>query len=216
MLELPADRPRAMATGERGASRVVRFPAGLTARLRELGAGEGITVFTALLTGFTALLARLSGQDDLAIGLTSAGRSRLHTEGLIGFFVNTLVARTRVMDDPSFGVLLRQTRDTVLAAQRNQDVPFERLVEELQPERVVGLSPLFQAAFTYLATPLSPVPMPGLDLELMDIDSGLAKFDLTLSVYDSEGRLNGWVEYRAGLYDPATVERWMGHLLVSL
>jgi amino acid adenylation domain-containing protein len=150
------------------------------------------------------------------VGLTSAGRSRLHTEGLIGFFVNTLVARARLEDDPPFGALLRRVRDTVLAAQRHQDVPFERLVEELQPERVAGLTPLFQAAFTYLASPLSPVPMPGLAVELLDVEVGVAKFDLTLSVYESGGLLNGWVEYRTGLFDPATVERWMGHLRVLL
>ncbi len=150
------------------------------------------------------------------MGLTSAGRSRLHTEGLIGFFVNTLVARARLEDDPPFGALLRRVRDTVLAAQKHQDVPFERLVEELQPERVAGLTPLFQAAFTYLASPLSPVPMRGLAVELLDVEVGVAKFDLTLSVYESGGRLNGWVEYRTGLFDPATVERWMGHLRVLL
>jgi amino acid adenylation domain-containing protein len=216
VLELPADRPRSAATGDRGASRVVSFPADLAARLRGLGSGEGITAFTTLLAGFTAALARLSGQDDLAVGLTSAGRNRLHTEGLIGFFVNTLVARTRMADDPPFGALLLRVRDTLLVAQKHQDVPFERLVEELQPERVAGLSPLFQAAFTYLASPLSPVPMPGLAVELMDVEVGVSKFDLTLSVYESEGRLNSWVEYRTGLFDPATVERWMGHLRTLL
>ncbi len=216
VLELPADRPRSAATGDRGASRVVSFPADLAARLRGLGVGEGITTFTALLSGFAAALARLSGQDDLAVGLTSAGRSRLHTEGLIGFFVNTLVARARLEDDPPFALLLRRMRDTLLAAQKHQDIPFERLVEELQPERVAGLSPLFQAAFTYLASPLSPVPMPGLAVELLDVEVRVAKFDLTLSVYESGGHLNGWVEYRTGLFDPATVERWMGHLRVLL
>jgi amino acid adenylation domain-containing protein len=216
VLALPADRPRSVATGDRGASRVVPLPADLAGRLRGLGSGEGITVFIALLSGFAAALARLSGQDDLGVGLTSAGRSRLHTEGLIGFFVNTLVARARLEDDPPFGVLLRRVRDTVLAAQRHQDIPFERLVEELQPERVAGLTPLFQTAFTYLASPLSPVPMRGLAVELLDVEVGVAKFDLTLSVYESGGRLNGWVEYRTGLFDPATVERWMGHLRVLL
>ncbi len=216
VLELPADRPRSPRTGDRGASRLVRFPADLAARLRGLGAGEGITAFTALLAGFATLLSRLSGQDDVAVGLTSAGRSRLHTEGLIGFFVNTLVVRNRMADDPSFAALLRQVRDTALAAQRHQDLPFERLVEDLQPERVTGLTPLFQAAFNYLANPLSQVPMPGLTLELLDFYPEVAKFDLTLAVSDTQGRLTGWVEYRTGLFDPATVDRWMGHLLTLL
>ncbi|HEY4589269.1 MAG TPA: condensation domain-containing protein, partial [Thermoanaerobaculia bacterium] len=215
VLELPADRPRSAATGFRGRSRPVSFPAGLAGRLRRLGAGEGITSFTALLAGFSALLVRLSGQDDVAVGLTSAGRDRLHTEGLIGFFVNTLVARSRAEDDPAFGALLRRVRDTVLAAQQ-QEVPFDRLVEELQPERTPGLTPLFQAALTYLASPLAAAPMPGLAVELLDVDVTVAKFDLTLSVYESDGRLSGWVEHRTGLFDPATVERWMGSLRTLL
>jgi amino acid adenylation domain-containing protein len=216
VLELPADRPRSAATGFRGISRPVSFPADLAGGLRRLSSGEGVTSFTTLLAGFTALLTRLSRQDDLAVGLTSAGRDRLHTEGLIGFFVNTLVARARVADDPSFGDLLRRTRDTVLTAQRHQDVPFDRLVEELQPERTAGLTPLFQAAFTYLASPLSRVPMAGLAVELLDVEPEVVKFDLTLSVYEADGRLHGWVEYRAGLFDPATVERWIGHLRTLL
>ncbi len=214
VLELPADRPRSAVTGDRGASRPVSFPAELPGRL--LGFGQGVTPSTVLLAGFASLLSRLSGQDDFAVGLTAAGRNRLHVEKLIGFFVNLLVARIQAADDPTFGGLVMRLRDAVLTAQAHQDIPFERLVEELQPDRAAGLSPLFQVAFTYLASPLAPLPLPGLAATLVDIDASTAKFDLTLSVYEESGRLQGWLEYRTGLFDPATIERWMGHLATLL
>ncbi len=214
VLELPVDRSRSAASGERGANRRVSFADEPIGKLR--GLGSGITSFNVLLAGFAALLSRLSGQDDVAVGLTAAGRDHRHLEELIGFFVNTLVARIRVEDDPAFGMLVERVREVVLAAQAHQDVPFERLVEELQPERAEGVTPLFQAAFTYLASPLAPVPMPGLAVKLLDVETAVAKFDLTLSVYHGEEGLSGWVEYRTGLFEPATIERWMGHLRTLL
>ncbi|HSU83361.1 MAG TPA: condensation domain-containing protein, partial [Thermoanaerobaculia bacterium] len=217
VLELPADRPRQAGGGDRGGNLRVELPAELARSLHgRLGAGGGITSFNLLLTGFAALLARLSGQDDFAIGLPTAGRNRAHAEGLIGFFVNTLVTRDQVADDPPVPALLRRLRDTALAAQNHQDVPFERLVEVLQPERVAGVSPLFQVVLNYLASPLARVPMPGLEVSLVDVELGIAKFDLTLSAYEEGGSLRGWVEYRAALFDPATVERWMGYLRALL
>jgi len=212
VLELPTDRPRSAAAGNHSGNRRVDLPAELTAGLRALGAGTGVTPFAVLLSGFVALLARLSGQDDFAVGLPSAGRNRAHAEGLIGFFVNTLVTRARLADDPPFRALLRRMRDTALAAQSHQDVPFERLVEELQPERAAGVSPFFQVLLNYMASPLSKIPLPGLTVSFVDIALGVAKFDLTLSMVEDEGGLQGWVEYRAALFDPATVERWVGHL----
>jgi amino acid adenylation domain-containing protein len=216
VLELAADRPRSAAAGDRGASRAVAFPDEAIGRLRGLALDRGITPFNLLLAGFATLLSRLSGQRDFAVGLTAAGRKRLHVEELIGFFVNTLAARIRVEDDPAFGSLVARIRDTVLAAQTHQDVPFERVVEDLQPERTVGTSPLFQVAFTYLASPLAPISMPGLTLTLVDVEATTSKFDLTLSVYEEERGLRGWVEYRSGLFDPATIERWMGNLRTLL
>jgi amino acid adenylation domain-containing protein len=216
VLELPTDRPRSTAAGNHSGNRRVELPAELAAGVRALAAGAGVTPFAVLLSGFAALLARLSGQDDFAIGLPSAGRNRAHAEGLIGFFVNTLVTRARLADDPPFRALLRRMRDTALAAQSHQDIPFERLVEELQPERAAGVSPLFQVLLNYMASPLARMPLPGLTVSFMDIELGVAKFDLTFSTVEDGGELRGWVEYRAALFDPATVERWMGHLRTLL
>ena len=214
VLELPADRPRTAGTGDRGALRPVELRAELIDPLR----GSGITPFTVLLAGYLALLARLSGQEDLAVGIPAAGRRELHAEELIGFFVNTLVVRSATGDDPGFAGLLRRVRDTVLAAQAHQDVPLDRLVEELQPERSPGVSPFFQAMFAYLANPLAPVRMPGLALELLDSETATAKYDLTLSIYDDGGgrNLRAWLEYRTSLLDPVTVDRWMEHLRTLL
>jgi amino acid adenylation domain-containing protein len=219
VLELPADRPRAAAAaagGDRGALRPVEIPAGLIEPFRRPGQGGGITPFTVLLAGYLALLARLSGQDDLAVGIPAAGRRGLETEELIGFFVNTLVVRPAAGDDPGFAALLGRVRDAVLAAQASQDVPFERLVEELQPERAAGVSPFFQVMFAYLANPLAPVTMPGIGLTLVDVETETAKYDLTLSVYDEGDRPRAWLAYRTALFDAVTVDRWMGHLRTLL
>ena len=228
VLELPADRPRLARTPraprtpqtpaaeDRGALRPVVLPAELLAPFRGAAWGSGITQFTALLAGYLALLARLSGQDDLAVGIPAAGRRGVQTEELIGFFVNTLVVRSTTGDDPGFAALLGRVRDRVLAAQSRQDVPLDRLVEELQPDRSAGLSPFFQVMFAYLANPLAPVAMPGVALTLVDVEAVTAKFDLTLSVYDEGERLRAWLEYRTSRFDAATVDRWMGHLRTLL
>jgi amino acid adenylation domain-containing protein len=215
-LELPTARPRPAFLGHRGASRSFVPAPDLTARLRALAPAEGVTLFVALLGGFTALLARLSGQCDFAVGVPSAGRDRLETEGLIGFFVNTLALRSRLEDDPPFLDLLRRTRDAVVAAQENQDVPFDRVVEELQVERDPSRSPLFQVMFAFLSVPPMTVRLPGLHAELLDIESETAKFDLTLVLREREGLLSGWMDYRTDLFDAAAVDRILGHLGVLL
>ncbi len=214
VLELPADRPRGPEAGERGALRPVEIPAGLTEPFR--GQGGGITPFTVLLAGYLALLTRLSGADDLAVGIPAAGRRGLQTEGMIGFFVNTLVVRPALEGDPGFAALLGRVRDAVLAAQAHQDVPFERLVEELQPDRAAGVSPFFQVMFAYLANPLAPAAIPGVALTLLDAGSLTAKYDLTLSIYDEGDSLRAWLEYRTALFDAATADRWAGHLRTLL
>jgi amino acid adenylation domain-containing protein len=218
-LELPVDRPRTPQTPaaeDRGALRPVAIPAELLAPFRSAAWGTGITPFTVLLGGYLALLARLSGQDDLAVGIPAAGRRGVQTEELIGFFVNTLVLRSTTGDDPGFAALLGRVRDSVLAAQGRQDVPLDRLVEELQPDRSAGLSPFFQVMFAYLANPLAPVAMPGIELTLVDVEAETAKYDLTLSVYDQGESLRAWLEYRTSRFDAATVDRWMGHLRTLL
>ncbi len=153
LLELPTDRPRPAVQSFRGAARPVRLPAGLTRQVEALGRREGATLFMVLLAGFQALLARYSGQDDLAVGTPVAGRNRVEIEGLIGFFVNTLVLRGDLAGDPSFRELLGRVRETALAAYAHQDVPFEKLVEELAPERSLAHAPLFQVMFALQNAP---------------------------------------------------------------
>jgi amino acid adenylation domain-containing protein len=209
-LDLPIDHPRPLSPGSGGASLAVDIPDDLAAVLRALGRSEGITPFMVLLGGFTVLLARLSGQEDFGVGVPTAGRSRPETQGMIGLFVNTLVLRTPLEGDPSFLDLARRVRGVAVAAQAHQDVPFDRLVEELQPERGIGstgLTPLFQVMFAYLSDPVPPLRMPGLTASLQDLAPTVAKFDLTLSIHEWEGRLRGWLTYRTGLFDEPTVRR---------
>ncbi|HSK77096.1 MAG TPA: amino acid adenylation domain-containing protein [Thermoanaerobaculia bacterium] len=216
VLELPTDRPRAAARGHRGANRPFAPSAELAVRLRALAPAEGITLFVVLLGGFTAVLSRWSGQGDVPVGVPSAGRSRVETERMIGFFVNTLVLRGRMEDDPPFVELLRRLRRTAVAAQANQDVPFDRLVEELHPHRDPGVSPLFQVMFAFLAVPPVAVRMPGLEASLLDVETRTAKFDLTLSLNERDGALSGFLEYRTELFEAATADRLLSHLTVLL
>jgi len=215
-LDLPSDHPRPLAPGPGGASRAVDIPEGLAAALRRLGRGEGITPFMVLLGGFTALLARLSGQEDFGVGVPAAGRSRPETQGMIGLFVNTLVMRTPLEGDLSFLHLARRVRGVAVAAQAHQDVPFERLVEELQPERGTGLTPLFQVMFAYLSDPVPPLRMPGLTASLQDLAPTVAKFDLTLALHEWEGRLRGWLTFRTDLFEEPTASRLVGWLRTLL
>ena len=211
VLELPSDRPRPARPSSRGASRQIELPP-----LDALGRAEGLTPFVVLLAGFAALLARLSGQDDFGIGVPSAGRSRAETEGMIGFFVNTLVLRPGLQSDPPFLDLARRVRDTAIAAQAHQDVPFERLVEDLQPERNPGVSPLFQVMFAFLSDPEAGLRIPGLSVSLEELTATLAKFDLGISIHEWEGRLRGWLQYRTDLFEAATIERMAGWLATLL
>jgi amino acid adenylation domain-containing protein len=216
ILELASDRPRPLHRSPRGASLRLNLPAGLVEALDALGRGEGITPFAVLLAGFAALLSRLSGQEDFGIGVPSAGRSRAETEGMIGFFVNTLVLRPGLAGDPPFLDLVRRVRDTTVAAQAHQDVPFERLVEELQPERNPAVSPLFQVLFAFLTDPEMSLRIPGLSVELVEVEATLAKFDLSLSLHEWQGSLQGWFNYRSDIFDASTVERLAGWLQTLL
>ena len=212
LLELPTDRPRPAAQSYRGATRPVRLPAGLTRQVEALGRGEGATLFMVLLAGFQALLARYSGQDDLAVGSPGAGRDRVETEGLIGFFVNTMVLRGDLAGAPTFGELLGRVRETALAAYLHQDVPFEKLVEELAPERSLAHAPLFQVMLVLQNAPVGSLEIEALRLRPMgDAGTALAKFDLTLNLSEHDGGLVGTVEYATDLLDAATVDRLVLH-----
>ncbi|MBJ6766246.1 non-ribosomal peptide synthetase, partial [Myxococcaceae bacterium JPH2] len=163
-LELPTDRPRPPTQSFRGSVRTVSWPLALWSNLSELAQREGATPFMVLLAAFQAVLSRYSGQSDVSVGSPIAGRTRTELEGLIGFFVNTLVLRARLSRDMTFRELLAQVREVTLGAYAHQDVPFEKLVEELQPERDLSRSPLFQVSLTLQNTPVSEIRLPGLSL----------------------------------------------------
>jgi non-ribosomal peptide synthetase component F/acyl carrier protein len=211
-LELPTDRPRPAVQSFRGAKQVVGLPADLTRQAKALSRREGATLFMVLLAGFQALLARYSGQEDLAVGSPVAGRNRVEIEGLIGFFVNTLVLRGDLSGEPSFAQLLGRVRETALAAQAHQDLPFERLVEELAPERSLAHTPLFQAMLVLQNAPAASLEIGDLRLGPVDVEATTAKFDLTLNLSEQGGGLLGTVDYATDLYDATTVERLILHL----
>ncbi|HSF40732.1 MAG TPA: amino acid adenylation domain-containing protein, partial [Thermoanaerobaculia bacterium] len=215
-LELPADRPRPAVQTSRGATRPARFGEAATAALRDLARSERATLFMVLLAGFEAVLARLSGQDVLAVGTPVAGRNRREVEDLIGFFVNTLVLRADLGDDPSFRELLARARRETLEAYAHQDLPFEKLVEELAPRRSLGHTPLFQAMLVLQNAPVGALELPGLALAPFHAPAGTAKFDLTLALAESGDRLVGSLEYNRDLFDPATADRLLGYLATLL
>jgi amino acid adenylation domain-containing protein/thioester reductase-like protein len=207
VLELPTDRPRGPVPRFDGAHLPFELPAVLVEALRELSRCTGTTLFMTLLAGFQALLGRCCGQEDVAVGSPIAGRNRKELEGLIGFFVNTLVLRTDLSGDPTFRELLTRVRQTCLGAYAHQDVPFEKLVEELRPDRSLVRSPLFQVLFSLQNVALPEVTIPGLEVSLLESESGTAKFDLTVALREDGGRLLGQVEYRTDLFEEATVVR---------
>ncbi|NTX38450.1 amino acid adenylation domain-containing protein, partial [Myxococcus sp. CA033] len=211
-LELPADHPRIAGASNPGAVLKVELPVGLVRMLRGFCRQEGATLFMGLLAGLQALLSRYSGQDDICVGAPVAGRTSPETEGLIGFFVNTLVLRTKLDGDPTFRELMSRVRETTLGAYSHQDVPFEKLVEALQPERQPKRSPFFEVALVLVNTPMAALESPGLRFRPLDVDSGTSKFDFTLTLSESPTGLSGMLEYRTDLYEPATAERLVAHL----
>ncbi len=213
VLDLPADRPRPAVASYRGATVPLVFGPGLVGALQKLARREGATLFMTLLAGFQALLARLTGAEDLVTGTAVAGRNRLETERLIGLFVNSLALRTGLAGDPDVRGLIARARETALGATAHQDVPFERLVEELQPERSLAQAPLFQVMLILQNTPAVALEAAGLRLRPLGEASGTAKLDLTLALEPREdGGLAGTLEYATDLFDAATLHRFAGHL----
>jgi amino acid adenylation domain-containing protein len=207
VLELPWDRPRPLMHSSRGGQRWLRLPPPLAEGLLALVRGKDATLFMVLLAGFKALLVRIGGQRDVSVGTVVAGRGHLELEGLIGFFVNTLVLRTELGGDPGFLELLSRVRATALGAYAHQELPFEKLVEELAPERSLGHGPLFQVMFD-LAHAAVEEPLPeGLALSELPIEQRTAKFDLGLGIVERGGSLAGVMEYTRDLFDPSTVDR---------
>ncbi len=215
-LELPTDRPRPPVQTYRGAALPVALSRELSAGLGALSRREEVTLFMTLLAAFQLLLARYTGQKDIVVGSPIAGRTRVETEGLIGFFVNTLVLRTDLSGDPTVRELLGRVREVTLGAYAHQEVPFEKLVEELAPRRDLSRSPLFQVMLVLQNAPLPALSLGDLKLDVLEIEQTTAKFELTLSLGETEEGLRGSLKYSTDLFDAATVERMLGHYQVLL
>jgi amino acid adenylation domain-containing protein len=215
-LDLPVDRPRPALRTWRGGHRTLRLPAGLPGLLQRRAREAGATLFMILLAAWKALFLRYTGQSEMTVGTPVAGRTHLHTESLIGFFVNTLVLRTDLAGDPTFTELAARVRRGALDAYAHQDLPFERLVEELQPDRDLNRSALFQVMLVLQNAPRESLQLAGVDLTPLESDPGAVKFDLTLTLGEEEGRLGGVLRYAAELFDGTTVERLLGHYEVLL
>ncbi|HYL05635.1 MAG TPA: condensation domain-containing protein, partial [Thermoanaerobaculia bacterium] len=207
LLELPTDRPRPAVQSYRGATRPLRLPAALTAQAQALARRQGATQFMVLLAAFQALLARTGRQEDFAVGTPIAGRNHVEIEGLIGFFVNTLVLRADLGGRPTFRTLLGRVRETALAAYMHQEVPFEKLVEELAPERNLGHPPLFQVLFVLQNALGERLGTRDLRLRPLAVAATTAKFDLTFTLVPRDGELAGGIEYATDLFDAATIDR---------
>src|SRR5690349_18248453 len=211
-LQLPTDRPRPAVPTYRGAFHEISIPRPLNDGLRALAQREGATLFMTLFAVFTVLLQRYTGQHDVVVGSYVAGRDRAELEGLIGFFINSLVLRADLSGDPSFRTLLARVREMALDAYAHQELPFEKLVEELQPERDLGRNPLFQVSFQLFSaqlegsTPGGPEGAPTIDL-----NRGMAIFDIAVNIWDGPDGLSGHVEYSTDLFEPATIARLIDH-----
>ncbi|HEY6186696.1 MAG TPA: amino acid adenylation domain-containing protein, partial [Pyrinomonadaceae bacterium] len=217
LLELPTDRPRPAVQTYHGAHDSLHFDSELTEEIKRISRQEGVTLFMTLLAAFQTLLSRYSRQQDIVVGSPIANRTRAEVEPLIGFFVNTLVLRTDLGGSPTFRELLKQVREVTLGAYAHQDVPFEMLVEELQPERDMSRSPLFQVMFVLQNTPAQALELPALRLNMLDAPGNTAKFDLTLTLVELPDGLRGRLEYNTDLFDRSSIQRLISsfHTLVE-
>jgi len=216
LLVLPTDRPRPAVQTFNGAHIEFALSVELTAKLTKLSQQQGVTLFMTLLAAFNTLLHRYTGTEDILVGTPSANRDRSEIEGLIGFFVNTLVMRTDVSGNPSFSELLTRVREVAMEAYTHQHLPFEMLVEALQPQRDLSHTPLFQVMFILQNAPTSELELTGLSVSSLPIETATAKFDLTLAMQNTATGLAGAWEYNTDLFDPSTIERMTGHFLTLL
>ncbi|NUS62644.1 MAG: amino acid adenylation domain-containing protein, partial [Saccharothrix sp.] len=215
-LELPTDRPRAAVRGAAGAVREFTVPEEVATALGELVRERGDTLFTALVAACQVLLARYSGQDDIAVGTAVSGRGRAELDDVVGLFVNTVVLRSAVDLDRSFDEFLAQVRETAREAFAHQDVPFERVVDAVRPERDPSRNPLFDAMVLLQNASGEPPRLPGLDVEPVRLPQLTSTCDVTFEFEAVDGVLSGAVEYSTDLFDAATVDRLVGHLLALL
>ncbi|MCB1056319.1 MAG: amino acid adenylation domain-containing protein, partial [Acidobacteria bacterium] len=211
-LELPGDRPRPAVQTLAGAHRYFTLPPELSQRLHELSEAAGGSLYMTLAAAFRTLVMRITGRTDLVLGSPIANRHRRELEGLIGFFVNMLVMRTDLSGDPSFRHFLQQVQEVTLAAYENQDLPFERLVEALKPERDLSTTPIFQVMFNLLNFPQAPHELPDLEIDPWQLGTGTSKYDLSLYFFGDQSRLAGFFEYSTDLFDASTIERLLRYL----
>ncbi|MCA1659552.1 MAG: condensation domain-containing protein, partial [Verrucomicrobiaceae bacterium] len=216
VLELPTDRPRLAVQKHDGANHQVAIPKALARSLKEISRREGATLFMTLLAAFQTLLMRYSGQDDINVGMPIANRNRGETEALIGFFANTLVMRGNLSGNPSFTELLQRVKEVALAAYAHQDLPFEKLVEELHVERSLSHSPLFQVMFVLENVGMKAPELPGLRVQPLPKRTERAIFDLSLGMIETEEGIVGELEYNTDLFNATTIERFTNHFLALL
>jgi amino acid adenylation domain-containing protein len=226
VLELPSDRPRPTVQTYRGATYPLQISPGLTQALEILSQQSGASLFMTLVAAFQTLLYRYTGQEDVAIGSPIANRHRSEVEGLIGFFVNSLVLRSDLSGNPTFRELLNRVRTVALEAYEHQDLPFEKLVEELDPDRDLSRNPLFQVAFALQNAPMQTLDLPGLTLEPAPLESGSTRFDLEVhlwepshglrSLWQSQDGLSGFISYSTDLFDRDRIGRLIGHFQTLL
>ncbi|HKP82394.1 MAG TPA: amino acid adenylation domain-containing protein, partial [Pyrinomonadaceae bacterium] len=211
VIELPVDHARPTMPSGKGAKLAFDLGPELLGNLKELSKRKDATLFMTLLAAWQVLLYRYSGQDQVCVGTPVAGRTRAETENLIGFFINTLVLRTDLSGNPTFVELLQRVRAVCLGAYAHQDIPFERIVDHLQPERSLSHTPLFQVMFALQNTRSEILELPGLELLHFDSEIRTSKFDLTLSLSESYDTLAGAIEYNTDLFDEETISRMLGH-----
>ena len=215
-MELPTDHPRPAAQTYQGKKKSLVLNNTLYEALKALSQREGVTLFMTLLAAFQTLLHRYTGQDDIIVGSANANRNRLEIEGLIGFFVNTLVLRTDLSGNPTFCDLLKRVRKVALGAYAYQELPFDKLVEELQVPRDLSYNPLFQVMFVLQNAPMEPLQLSDLSLSPLEIATDTAKFDLTLELIEEPVGLTTSIEYNTDLFDSDTIDRMAGHFQALL
>ena len=211
VLELPTDRPRPNIWTNEGASFTEILPPAYVDKLKQVGYKEGATLFMTLVAAFDILLSKYSGQKDIAVGTPIANRTLKETEPLIGMFINTLVLRNKIEYNKTFREFLREVKDVNLKAFENQDVPFELIVDELQPDRDMSYSPLFQVMFILQNAPVKATVVPELELSTISVDMGTATSDITFSLSEGVNGISISVEYNTDLFDESTVRRMVQH-----
>jgi len=214
--EMPTDHPRLAAQTNNGVRQPFRLPGSLIASLKDLSRREGATLFMTLVTAFKSVLARLTAEDDIVIGTDVANRNRAETDDLLGFFVNLLALRTDLSGDPTLREVLARVREVTLGAFQHQDFPFGALIKELQKDRDLSRTPLFQVVFALQNTPLDDLHLSGLSIQPMMIDTGTVQFDLIFSMIEDADGLRGVVAYNTSLFEPETITRLLKHFQIML